>query len=960
VRRLTLKVPSPDLAPGRLTEQLRSWAEPDVIFTSFASWDEVSRWWWELARDRFKPNAAIREEAARLVADAGTPRERLEALHGFVASRVRYLSVSFGLGRMQPRPAGQVFANRYGDCKDQHALLAAMAAAAGLDVRPVLVNTSRAELQDEVPSPQQFDHMISVARLGPEPEEWLWLDATAAYGPPGYLGTALRDKRALLVEASGAGTLVRTPADPPFAQRTTMDVDGTLDADGTLGARYVVRLRSDAEVALRAALAAVPQERRADSVRRGFGRDFREDEISNIVVSDPANVREPLRIEFQARRTVGAKSDRREWGLWVPVPDFRLPEPEKDAPSSETGIDLEVGEFAVHAEVRVPESLSALAPLSVTLDRPFGHFESRYRVEGGRLELFRTLRITESSLPASETASFQAFREAIAKDHKQEFRVAGGLALDGSPSAEKLRADGVAALEKEDYATAVDLLRRATDADPGIANGFQDLGRALSGAGRDEEAVEVLSRQIEATPFSEKAYAWRAYALERLGRLEEAERDLLKQIEVAPFQVWPYDRLGERRFIENRFREAADLYARAAAIEPKSAKRWANLGQALVKDGRPDEARPALERALTLDPPDWLQVRVALACAEIGDTGPAREAAVAALRSMSQRLSAIAADSFGTEDLYWMERIAEAWVALGKAAATEDDPATAERYLNAAWRLRFQPEAGWALGELRERQGRLAEAVELWTMASTVPTGPSALPAGYADRIEAARRRLGQPRDRFPQDPLTELRTVRISRSARVELAEPVLLLAAADGKVERIRGLGKNNQEALSRQLAALGTVSLPLPWPDESPTKTVRRSLLVCSKSAGCSLILDLPGQRAAEAQDVGTIGLLSLSPAAGSNLRPGQQVDFVATVRYELREAERGAVFLSIQDDAQRPLFVSQPTVVTTRTGGEVTLKGTFTVADQAHQVGVLVALVGGGSVSSTVASAQYLVE
>ncbi len=131
-------------------------------------------------------------------------------------------------------------------------------------------------------------------------------------------------------------------------------------------------------------------------------------------------------------------------------------------------------------------------------------------------------------------------------------------------------------------------------------------------------------------------------------------------------------------------------------------------------------------------------------------------------------------------------------------------------------------------------------------------------------------------------------------------------------------------------------------------------------CRSLAARRIILDLPRQPQAEAEDVGTIQLSSLSPPAGSKLRPGQQVDFVATVRPELREAEGGVVLLSVQDDTQRPLFVSQPTVVRTRTGGEVTLKGTFTVPDQAHQVDVWVAPAGPGSVTSAAAWARYLVE
>ena len=110
------------------------------------------------------------------------------------------------------------------------------------------------------------------------------------------------------------------------------------------------------------------------------------------------------------------------------------------------------------------------------------------------------------------------------------------------------------------------------------------------------------------TPFHESAYAWRAHALERLGRGDEAEKDLLKQIEVAPFEAWAYNTLADRRTRQKRPREAADLYSRALAIEPKAEGRWVDLGWAEARAGRPAEARAALALARSLELPDWMKI----------------------------------------------------------------------------------------------------------------------------------------------------------------------------------------------------------------------------------------------------------------------------------------------------------------------------------------------------------------
>jgi transglutaminase-like putative cysteine protease len=320
VRRLRLKVDPP---PEKATKKDReSWVEPDVMFSNFGSWADVTGWWWALSKSRLQSSDAIAREAARLVAGATTPAAKVAALHAFVAQRVRYLNVSFGLGRMQPRPAADVLENLFGDCKDKHALLGALASSVGLDVRPVLVDSSRPDLRDDVPGPQQFDHMISVVRLGPSTADWLWLDTTNPFTGPGYLSPGLRDKRALLVEPDGGASLVRTPKDLPFVPRREMTFKGQLAPDGDLRGRVTLLVRADSEPALRAVFAAVPQERRASAVKEVVASQMGEVAVENVTVSDPLDVSSAFRIEFDAvcKPKAGAQS------LWIPVVDVGLSE----------------------------------------------------------------------------------------------------------------------------------------------------------------------------------------------------------------------------------------------------------------------------------------------------------------------------------------------------------------------------------------------------------------------------------------------------------------------------------------------------------------------------------------------------------------------------------------------------------------------------------------------------------
>jgi hypothetical protein len=76
-------------------------------------------------------------------------------------------------------------------------------------------------------------------------------------------------------------------------------------------------------------------------------------------------------------------------------------------------------EWVVRGEIEIPESMDARAPRSISLDRPFGRFESTYSVAGRRLTLTKTLKLARRSVSDKET--YEAFRKAIDTDSDQEF-----------------------------------------------------------------------------------------------------------------------------------------------------------------------------------------------------------------------------------------------------------------------------------------------------------------------------------------------------------------------------------------------------------------------------------------------------------------------------------------------------------------------------------------------------------
>ena len=274
---------------------------PDIQMTTFETWEQIGRWYASLERDRRKPSPEVRAKAEELTKGLTTDLDKTEALYDFVAKNFRYVSLSLGVGRYQPHASSDVLHNQYGDCKDKHTLLASMLEAEGLHASSVLINSSR-KLDPDVPSPSQFDHVITMLPMG---KEEVWMDTTAEVGPFRLLAFQLRKKQALVIPPMDppspiAPHLEETPADTPMPDTEFSQIDGKINDIGKLEAHVNYSFRGDEELLLRSVFRRVPQanwQRVVENVNASLGGD-----ITNLKVSDPAATREPFTLSYDVSK----------------------------------------------------------------------------------------------------------------------------------------------------------------------------------------------------------------------------------------------------------------------------------------------------------------------------------------------------------------------------------------------------------------------------------------------------------------------------------------------------------------------------------------------------------------------------------------------------------------------------------------------------------------------------------
>ncbi|GEM_PF-2070182 len=169
-----------------------------------------SRTWRELGDQYLEMLRPDAEERAGLPADAvpaagKDPEASARAAFALVQNHVRYLADERKMNAFIPRPAGRVWANGYGDCKEMANLLRAMAGRSKVEMGLALIQSGPGfQLREEFPSLGNFNHMIAWRRG--EDGVPRFYDPTVNFGSAPGSSLHLLYQKALLL-ASGKSVL---------------------------------------------------------------------------------------------------------------------------------------------------------------------------------------------------------------------------------------------------------------------------------------------------------------------------------------------------------------------------------------------------------------------------------------------------------------------------------------------------------------------------------------------------------------------------------------------------------------------------------------------------------------------------------------------------------------------------------------------------------------------------------
>lgn len=809
----------------------------DVRLTTFRDWAAMADWFRPLLHPA--ADAAVRAKAQELTASIPDREDKIRAVYHYVATQIRYVSLSFGVGRFAPHTPAEVLKNQYGDCKDKHALLVAMLDAIGVRAVGVLINTTRS-VSDDMPSPAEFDHVITAIPAGDDATKWLWLDSTAEIAPAGLLVAALRDKQALFVgERAGSHRLVTTPADGPFAFVTTFEVEGEVNPLGVLVGRIRLRSRGDDEIVLRAAARALPAAN-VEEFGKGFFKAAGFDgEISDVKLGDPTATREPYEMSAVIRR--GGLLD---WAAEKSTLSILIGD--HDAEGLE-GLkkDRRIGTPVRNERrlrVTLPAGYTSTAPVGVSVANGGLEYHASYNADGRVLTANRVFVRSARVLESRHAAAYAALGRTVLSDARQTFAIAGrrsGVpAVPGDIKAGELYSAGYSAYNAKDYETAAQLWKRTSELDPKMPRAWSGLGFAYQQLKRYDEAIAAMEKQIELDPSNKRIHTDLGFVAKQGERFDVAARAYTKHIELNPLDGEVHKTLGEIHIDREDYAAAVPVLEKAAKLLQKP-DAWVHvfLGAAHLGQGRPEPALAAFDRALAIDDTPAVSTRIGWELAMQG-VEPVRSNALLdrTLKAAREQTAGLTAADLKAEHMDLMKRLMWSWDARGLLAMRRNDVAAAIRYFEAAWRFGGDLEPALHLGEAYEAApNRSSDALNVYLSARSVRNQESAA-------LDEKIKRLAANIDiasltRAAQSQFMAQRSVVVTGDWADGKADFSAVLDR-DGRVLDVKWQGGDERQR-DMEKALVGR-KFPVSVPDAEALKLAVKLSSVCQAPRGCGVFL------------------------------------------------------------------------------------------------------------------------
>lgn len=415
-----------NLAPRIAVNYFPPDGSPVTGTKTFSSWADVSRWETELNDPQTALDDTLAAKARELTANSKTELERIQAIARFVQS-LQYISIDIGVGRgngYRPRPAAQVLAKAYGDCKDKANLMRTLLKALRITAYPVAIYSGDPTfVREEWASPFQFNHAIIAVKVSDETQaatvinhpklgRLLIFDATDESTMVGDLPEHEQGSLALVV-AGDDGLLMRMPTTPPESNQLERHIEATLADDGSITGSIQERSVGQSAVDERRTFKHYSRPDYLKIIEMWVTRGVSGARVTRVEpVDGKVNGRFALDVEFSA--TSYAQVMQNRLLVFKPAIVSRRNALVLTQAARKYPIVIDANAFTETVRVKLPAGFGVdEMPDPLKLDTPFGNYTASYDVKDGQLLFTRKLTMRAMTIPATDYATVRSFFERI-------------------------------------------------------------------------------------------------------------------------------------------------------------------------------------------------------------------------------------------------------------------------------------------------------------------------------------------------------------------------------------------------------------------------------------------------------------------------------------------------------------------------------------------------------------------
>lgn len=419
--------PSEGALAGRMTIH---YAGPGIAFPTVGTWQSIGQWYGRLAQDRLLPSPEAAAKAKELAGNATDFYSKTEPIAEFVQKDIRYFVIEMGIGGYQPHPAGDIFRNRYGDCKDKATLLSAMLSAVGIHSALLMVDSERGVIDPDAPS-IVGNHMIAAIEIpagvtspklrsvvtAKSGRRYLIFDPTWEKTAFGQLEHNLQGSYGVLMEGDQS-EVIHLPVLAPELNTVRRSASFHLQPDGSLKGTVTEKRFGDLSERRRDLYSSADAKQQNEFMDHLLAEDFANFSIADLKTENVAALNKDLTTSY----TISAERFAKPTGPLLLLRPRVLGREglHPDRKPREVPIDLrETLQSSDEFDIELPAGYTIdEMPEPVKLDLGFASYESSSKLHDNILHYSRTYTVRQVTLPADRYSDVQKLAGVIAADEQ--------------------------------------------------------------------------------------------------------------------------------------------------------------------------------------------------------------------------------------------------------------------------------------------------------------------------------------------------------------------------------------------------------------------------------------------------------------------------------------------------------------------------------------------------------------